>query len=223
LLLTYPAGAINGNYQTVDPLMVTLAASLDRFNVQTYHPSTAVVGQGWDSWFNSPVSGVMGSTPIAIDDTLTRYATAGVPKAKLGMGMSFYAICYTGGVSGPRQATDAAQIVGGDNSYPLSAFFAIGSTFDKSGAGERMRDRVAQVPYLSLTAAVNDSGCGAATRYLSYDDETSIIAKGTFSKTNGYGGIIIWTIQEGWLPANASGGRAQNALMQALKTGFIDP
>lgn len=223
LLLTYPAGAINGNYQTVDPMMAALATSLDRFNVQTYYPSTAAAGQGWDSWFNSPLSGAAGSTPIAIDDTLKRYAAAGVPKNKLGMGMSFYAICYTGGISGPRQATDAAQIVGGDNSYPLSAFFAKSSTFDLSEAAERQRDTVAQVPYLSLTAAVNDTGCGAATRYISYDDETSIVAKGTFSKTNGYGGIIVWTIQEGWLPAGASGGRAQNALMQALKTGFIDP
>jgi chitinase len=86
-----------------------------------------------------------------------------------------------------------------------------------------MRDAVAQVPYLGLTTAVNDAGCGAATRYISYDDETSIVAKGTFSKKNGYGGIIIWTIEEGWLPAGAADGRAQNALMQALKTGFIDP
>jgi len=30
-------------------------------------------------------------------------------------------------------------------------------------------------------------------------------------------------IHRGWLPSNASGGRARNALMQALKTSFIDP
>ena len=59
-------------------------------------------------------------------------------------------------------------------------------------------------------------------RYITYDDETSLIAKGTFSKTNGYGGIIIWTLQEGWLPTGASGGRARNALMQALRTGFLN-
>lgn len=223
IVLSYPAGAINGNFQTVDPKMATLAQSLDRFNVQTYYPSTAFAGSGWDSWFNSPISGVMGSTPIAIDDTLNRYANAGIPKAKLGMGMSFYAICYTGGITGPRQPTNGTsqQIVGGDNNYPLSAFFAAGSTFDKSMAAERKVDAVAKVPYLALSAAVNDSGCGASTRYISYDDETSILAKGAFSKSNGYGGIIIWTIQEGWLKPGASGGRAQNALMQALKQGFL--
>jgi chitinase len=223
MLLSLPGGAINMNFQTVDARLVTLAQSLDRFNVQTYYPSTALIGSGWDSWFDSPLSGATGSTPIAIDDTLSRYVTAGVPKAKLGMGMSFYAICYTGGITGPRQPTSTQQIVGGDNNYPLGAFFAAGSTFDKSVASEQMRDAVAQVPFLSLGTAVNDPGCGTSTQYISYDDETSIIAKGTFSKTNGYGGIIVWTIQQGWLPAGASGGRAPNALFQALKQGFIDP
>jgi len=61
------------------------------------------------------------------------------------------------------------------------------------------------------------------TQYIAYEDETSIAAKGAYSKANGYGGIIIWTIEEGWLPSGAAGGRAQNSLMQALKTGFIDP
>jgi chitinase len=224
IVLTYPAGAINGNFQTVDPKMATLAQSLDQFNVQTYYPSTAVAGQGWNSWFNSPVSGVTGSTPIAIDDTLQRYHAAGIPNAKLGMGMSFYAICYTGGITGPRQPmTNGQQIVGGDNNYPLSAFFAAGSTFDGAASTAKKIDATAKVPYLSLPSAVNDSHCGAATQYISYDDETSIVAKGTFSKTSGYGGIIVWTIQEGWLPAGASGGRAQNALMQALRTGFLVP
>jgi chitinase len=225
MLLTYPAGAINGNFETVDPRMATLAASLDRFNVQTYYPSTAFAGQGWSSWFSSPLHGVTASTPVAIDDTLQRYAAAGIPTRKLGMGVAFYAICYTGGITGPRQPTDGTsqQIVGGDNDYPLSAFFAAGGTFDTSAASSRLRDTTAQEPYLTFTSPVNDPNCGAPTRYVPYEDESSIIAKGAYSKAGGYGGIIIWTLEEGWLPAGASGGRARNALMQALKTAFIDP
>jgi chitinase len=225
IVLTYPAGALNANFDTVDARMVTLAASLDRFNVQTYYPSTAFAGSGWSSWFSSPLSGVSGSTPIAIDDTLQRYAAAGIPKSKLGMGVAFYALCYTGGISAPRQSTNGTTqtIVGGDNNYPLSTFFAAGSTFDASTAPQRQRDGTAQVPYLTFGAPVADPGCGTSTQYIPYEDETSIIAKGTFSKTNGYGGIIVWTLQEGWLPANASGGRSPNALMQALRTGFLVP
>jgi chitinase len=225
IVLTYPAGALNANFDTVDSRMVTLAASLDRFNVQTYYPSTAFAGSGWDSWFSSPISGETASTPIAIDDTLGRYATAGIPKSKLGLGLAFYAICYTGGITGPGQATNGTTqvIVGGDNNYPLSAFFAAGSTFDSATAQQLERDSTAQVPYLSFASAVTDPGCGAPTQYIPYEDETSILAKGAFSKTNGYGGIIVWALHEGWLPQNASGGRSQNALMQALRTGFLVP
>jgi chitinase len=167
---------------------------------------------------------VTGSTPIAIDDTLSRYVAAGVPKSKLGMGMAFYAICYTGGITGPRQATNGnTRIVGGDNNYPLSAFFASRSTFDARIMGEEQRDSVAEVPFLSLAAPVNDPGCGASTQYITYDDETSIAAKGSFSRAHGYGGAIVWTLEEGWLAVGASGGRAQNSLMQALRTGFLGP
>ncbi len=113
------------------------------------------------------------------------------------------------------------KIGGGDNVYPLSTFFKAGGTFDTAAASEVKRDSMAQVPYLSLDVATADAACGSSTRYISYDDETSIMAKGTWSKANGYGGVIVWTIQQGWLPSGASGGRAQNALMQALKTGFL--
>jgi chitinase len=222
MLITYPGSVINANFQTVASQLPTLAKSLDRFNIQSYYPSTAFIGSGWDSWFLSPLSGESGSTPIAIDDTFNRYVAAGIPKAKLGMGTAFYAICYSGGITGPRQATSSQSITGGDNTYPLSAFFASGSTFATSASSNQMRDTTAKEPYLTFTSAVSDAKCGS-TQYISYEDETSLIAKGTFSKTNGYGGIIIWTIEEGWLPSGATGGRAPNALMQALKTGFIDP
>src|SRR5262249_39694321 len=174
IVLTYPAGALNGNIDTVDARMATLAASLDQFNVQTYYPSTAFAGSGWSSWFSSPLSGVSESTPIAIDDTLQRYATAGVPRSKLGMGAAFYAICYTGGITGPRQTTNGTTqtIVGGDNNYPLSLFFAAGSTFDGATAPQRQRDGTAQVPYLSFGAPVADPHCGASTQYIPYEDET---------------------------------------------------
>jgi chitinase len=225
MLLSYPGGPIDSNFQTVDPMFATFAESLDMFNLQTYSPATTLTGQGWDSWFSSALSGEATATPITIDDSFMRYAAVGVPKSKLGMGIASYAICYTGGITGPRQATNGSSqiIVGGDNDYPLSALFAAGSTFATATAAELQRDSVAQEPFLTFTSAVNDSHCGQATQYIAYEDETAILAKGAYAKANGYGGIIVWTLGEAWLPAGAAGGRAQNALMQALKTGFIDP
>ena len=222
ILLTYPAYPINPNFETVDPRMATLAAALDQFNVQTYSPATAETGDGWSSWFTSPLSGSTATTPVAIDDTLARYAAVGIPKGKLGMGTAFYAICYTGGITAPRQVTTAANaITGGDNTYPLTAFYATGGTFD-THATARQRDATAHEPYLALAAPITDAHCGGApTSYLSYEDETSLADKGTFAAANGYGGIIVWTLAEGYLPATAAGGRGRTALTQALRAAFL--
>jgi chitinase len=213
IVLSYPAGSINGNYQTVDPRFAELARSLDRFMVQTYYPSTAVAGSGWDSWFVAPLSGVTPTTPIAADDTLNRYAAVGIPKAKLGLGIGAYAICYTGGITAPHQPTSSTtQIGGGDNAYPLRTFFAADGTFATAPMSARKYDMTSSQPYLSLAAPVDDPHCGAATQYISYENESSIIAKGMFSKTQGYGGVIIWTINE-----------MTPATMQALHDGFLTP
>jgi chitinase len=177
----------------------------------SYYPTTAYAGGGWLSWHNAPLDGVKSTTPVTIADSLKRYATAGVPKAKLGMGVAFYAICYTGGVTGPNQNTDSASILGGDNDYPLSKLFESGIITSST----RKWDATAQVPYLSLSTP-DSNGC----RYVSYDDEESLIAKGTFAKQNGYGGVIVWTISQGYMPNRATGLR--NPLMTALKQGFLD-
>jgi chitinase len=68
---------------------------------------------------------------------------------------------------------------------------------------------------------VTDSHCGQATQYISYEDEQSLADKGAFAKANGYGGIIVWTLQQGYLPATASGGRARDAMIQALGDAFL--
>jgi chitinase len=189
IVLSYPAGAINGNFQTVDPRYAQLATSLDRFMVQTYYPSTAVAGSGWDSWFVAPLSGVTGSTPIAVDDTLMRYEQTGVPHAKLGLGIGAYAICYTNGITGPRQPTgNTTLIVGGDNQYPLRELTV--------PSGARQYDTTTEQPYLTFASPTADSHCGATTQYIAYEDVQSIKAKAAWSRHAGYGGVIVWTIEE---------------------------
>jgi len=220
IVLTYPADTVNGNIEVVDPRMARLATSLDRLFVQTYFPATAGVDAGWHSWFVAPLSGASSTTPVAIDDSLQRYAAIGVPASKLGMGIGLFAICYTSDVTGPRDATTSStRILGGSNKYPLSAFYAVGATYDNAPVSARKRDAIAKEPYLALTAAVDDPACGASTRYISYEDETSIAAKGAFSKANGYGGTIVWTLEQGYLPATAAAGRT--GLIQAVGDSFL--
>lgn len=210
-IITLPGGAINSNYQTVDPRVVKVTKYVDQFNLMTYYPATAWAGDGWYSWHNSPLKGAKSTTPVSIEDSLARYNASGVPKEKMGMGVGFYAIGYSGGITGPDQPTTNGMIVGGDNVYPLSKLYGTGGAYDEK---YRYWDNTALEPYLSLP---QPDSFGA--RYISFEDEESLIAKGTFTRENGYGGIIIWTINEGYVASRAD----PNFLMEALRIGFIEP
>jgi chitinase len=209
--ITLPGGAINGNYMSVDPQLVKVVKYVDQFNLMTYYPSTAWAGSGWDSWHNCPLKGAKGSTPVSIEDSFARYNASGVPKEKLGMGVGFYAIGYKGGITGPNQPTSENIIVGGDNDYPLSKLFGTGGAYDQQ---YRQWDNTAMEPYLSLQ---QPDSFGA--KYVSFEDEQSLIAKGEFARENDYGGIIIWTINQGVVTSHAD----PNFLMEALRAGFIEP
>jgi len=210
-IITLPGGAINGNYQTVDPQLVKVVKYVDQFNLMTYYPSTAWAGDGWYSWHNCPLKGAKSTTPVSIEDSFARYNESGVPKEKLGMGVGFYAIGYKGGITGPNQLTTSGMIVGGDNAYPLSKLYGTGGAYDEQ---YRHWDSAALEPYLSLP---QPDSFGA--KYISFEDEKSLIAKGEFTRENGYGGIIIWTINEGYVSSRAD----PNFLMEALRIGFIEP
>lgn len=210
-VLMIPVGMINPNYQSVDPKVVAIAPYVDQFNLMSYYPATAAAGAGWYSWHTSPLTGQKSNTPVSIQDSFQRYAAAGVPKAKLGMGIGFYAIGYTGGITAPNQPTDSASIVGGDNAYSLSYLFGALGSYDEK---YRHWDSAAACSYLSLPSP---DAFGAL--YVSFEDEASILAKGQFARDNGYGGIIIWTINQGYVGTHSN----PSFLMQALRKAFIDP
>lgn len=211
-ILTIPVGALNLNYDVVDPHMAAIAKQVDRLSIMSYYPSTSWAGSGWLSWFNSPLKGAKPATPVSIDTSLKLYVQAGVPKSKLAMGISFYATCYTGGIIDPNESTESGvTIAGGDNDFMLSELFGQNGPYYQvyrhwyAGAAE---------PYLRLPTPERH-GC----RYVSFEDEQSILAKGAFSRQFGYGGIIIWTINQGYVTSHGN----PNFLMDALNKAFIDP
>jgi len=212
-ILTLPAMPINGNItRSIDPKLVQLANLVDQFNLMSYYPATAYAGGSWRSWHGSALRDAKGSTPVAIEDSFRRYVAAGVAKRKLGMGIAFYAICYTGGVTAPNQSTLlGVSIKGGDNEYPLAELFGAKGAFSPAA---RRWDLTAECAYLSL-ATPERHGC----RYVSFEDEESIAAKGRFARNNGYGGIIVWTINQGYVRTRPGGD--PNFLMQALGKAFI--
>lgn len=209
ILLTLTAGYENEN--SLDDLSwyATIAAQLDRINLMTY--GMAGAWQGWESWHSSPLHWNMNtSTPTGIDASVKHYLAAGVPAGKLGIGIGFYGMCYTAPVTAPVQAVGGAQVVASDGvmSYPniLSGYYA---------ASAYHYDSAADAPYLTLDGS-NAQKC----TYVSYEDPTSIAAKGAWLKSTGLGAVILWEIGEGFVPSGATV-QAQNPLLEATKTAFL--
>jgi chitinase len=157
--------------------------------------------QGWNSWHSSPLYQQDSATPTSIDSTVALYDTAGVPLAKLGIGIGFYGLCYSPPVTGPDQPLNGATLIASDGT--ISFTHIMGSYYDPDPSA-RQWDSFARVPYLSFASAHAPDGCG----YISYDDEQSIEEKGAYLKSKGLGGVIQWEINEGYLASAPAGQRS---------------
>jgi chitinase len=208
-IITLTAGYENEN--SLDDLSFygTIASQLDQINLMTY--GMAGAWQGWQSWHSSPLHwNMVSSTPTGIDSSVGHYLAAHVPASKLGIGIGFYGMCYSSPVTAPVQMLGGSQVKASDGtmSYPsiMSAYYA---------ASAYHYDSAAEAPYLTLSGS-NAQGC----TYVSYEDPTSIAAKGAWVKAQGLGGAIIWEIGEGFVPSGATV-QAQNPLLEATKTAFL--
>jgi chitinase len=209
IVLTLTAGYENEN--SLDDLTWygTISAKLDRINLMTYGMSGAL--QGWESWHSSPLHwNNNSSTPTGIDSSVSHYLAAQVPAAKLGVGSGFYGECYTSPVTAPVQALGGSTIPVSDG---VMSYTNIMASYYASSAYHY--DAAADVPYLTLSGS-NAQGC----TFVSYEDATSIAAKGAWVKAQGLGGIIIWTISEGY-DASGSTVAAQNPLLEVMKTSLL--
>jgi chitinase len=78
-------------------------------------------------------------------------------------------------------------------------------------------DTGAQAPFLSL-----DGQGSPACTYLTYEDPTSIAAKGAWSKAQGLGGVVIWTIPEGYMPSAGTTPAEQNPMLEAVRKAYLE-
>ena len=183
---------------------------------------------------SSPLYGETEATPSSIDNTAKALIRAGVPKAKIGIGMGFYGQAYENGVwqngvfvhaasgpyvTAPHQSTDTAAIRFNDSdmSYSIIMHYYY-------EAAALNWDSTAKATYLSFNppreAPFPDwADPPVRTSYLSYEDERSIAAKGVYVQSEGLGGIIIWTITEGYLEWEMIG--EKDPLMKATKAAFL--
>jgi chitinase len=208
-IITWTAGSENENFPDDLTWYATLAASVDQINIMSYGMSGAY--PGWDSWHSSPLHwNNISSTPAGIDATVGHYLAAGVPAAKLGVGSGFYGMCYTSPVTAPAMALNGSTIKADDG---VMTYANIMSTYYSASAYHY--DGAAQVPYLTLSGS-NPESC----TYVTYEDATSLAAKGAWAKQKGLGGLIIWELAEGFVSSGANV-QAQNPLLEATKTAFL--
>ena len=184
MLLTFPIGWINANAGAADPWYATLAQSLDQVNVMAYDMAGA--WDGWVSWHTSALTGEGADHPSSNASSLAALAAAGIPKAKLGMGIGFYGMAWRN-VTGPLQRITSANDFKASDNYVTYAYVMR----YYSDAAYRW-DASAQASYLTFTSPVDGD-----VRFISYESPQAIAAKGAFAKAQGYGGTIIWTINQG--------------------------
>ncbi|MBX7194622.1 MAG: glycoside hydrolase family 18 protein [Sandaracinaceae bacterium] len=211
--ITIPVGWANANFPDVGAVYGRVAADADRLNVMSY--DMAGPWDGWQSWYTSALDGESPTTPSSIDTSVTAYLAAGVPAAKLGIGVGFYGDCWTG-VSGPRMSTAGASLVASDNTmsfeHIVGAYYA---SLTDPGAAYHY-DAETEQPYLSFAAPHGPEGC----TFVSYEDPASIAAKGAYVRSHGLGGAIIWAIPEGHVRAAPAGMR--DPLLAAMRTAFLE-
>lgn len=207
-ILTVPVGWVNANFPDVDAFYGQIAPLFDQINIMSY--SMAGGWGGWQSWHSSALMGEGPTTPSSVDSSVKAYLAAGVPAAKLGIGIGFYGSCWSSPVSGPGQDIGGSGIVADDNTmtfeHIMSAYHA---------AGSYHFDAAAHAPYLGFASPHGPEGC----TFVSYEDEQSIADKGKYVHDNGLGGAIVWTINEGYRPNQPAG--EQDPLMEALGKAFL--
>jgi chitinase len=186
-----------------------IGASFDQVNIMSY--SMADTWPGWSAWHSSALMGETPTTPSSVDRAVKGYLAAGIPAAKLGVGIGFYGTCWAGGITGPMQAVGGSRVASADNAMSYTNIMA-----QYFAAPNRKWDPTAKVPYLSFPGGKGAKACS----FLSYEDEQSILEKGAYAKSKGLGGTIIWTINQGYVPDAAPG--AKNPLLTATKKAFLD-
>jgi chitinase len=183
-----------------------LASSVDQMNMMTY--GMADNWGGWVSWHSSALFGQAANHPSDVSSSAQIYINAGVPAAKIGMGIGAYGSCWNSPTNAPLESLGSSSVVASDNDL---GFAHIMDWYYNSAAYRY--DATAEAPYLSFATATGPKGC----TFVSYEDETSVHAKGNYSQQIGLGGTIVWQLNEAYNPGAAD----PNSLLHAIGAAFL--
>ena len=130
------------------------------------------------------------------DNTVAEYESAGVPAAKLLMGVPFYGYHWS-------QVTDAG------------AQHGLGMTGQSERGDTPYREIAAMPGYASLFRDPHSSAPWLydGNTFWTFDDPTSAAAKARYVRMHGLGGMMIWEL---------SGDTADGAMVKAMHGGLVD-
>lgn len=209
LMLTTDVGWLNSNFalsSTDAQFYANLAAAVDQMNIMTY--DMADNWGGWAAWHSSAIYGEGANHPSSVSSSVRGYLAAGVPAAKLGIGIGFYGACWNAPVTAPLQSPGPSHVVASDNTMGFATIKNLYYT-----PAHAFVDAAAQAPYLSFSTATGPAGC----TFISYEDEASVALKAQYVLGNGLGGALIWQLNEGYNPGAAD----PSSLLHAVGTAFL--
>ncbi len=205
------AGAASGSYlHNIEPQAV--ANIVDHIFLMAYD-----LHGPWDTYadFNAPLYAPADGPPryrASVDGGISAWLGQGVPAEKLVLGMPLYGYIYQGVSSrdhGLYQSFESAKSVSWDK---------VKEDYLSHSAYRPFRHEEAEVPYLYGNRA-----------FLSYDDETSMAAKGSLARRRGLGGVGFWELsqdREGELIQSAwaafHGGRFLDVPQDAWYAGAVE-
>jgi len=201
MLAVNPQAVLTAAAMGTDQALINNQQYFDQINLMTYDMSGP--WPGWVSWHNSAIydggnrfpstNGLMPS----IDGSVASYLSAGVPAAKLGFGIEFYGYIWNG-VTGPMQSGFGTV----QNTVPYAQIM------DTYGGYQLIWDAGAQAAYYST-----------ASQFVSFDAETTLVAKASYMKSKGLGGVILYEVAAAYR-ANLPAG-FKDHLLQTVKSVFM--
>jgi chitinase len=198
----------------------------DQVNLMVY--DMAGPYEGWVTWFDSALHNGgytfpgLGNPISAIDLWVDECLAAGIPAAKLGLGLCFDALCWqggtgtpTGGVTAPRQSWTTPP---GHPHTGGGARLTYAEMLDRYPNPELYHwDEAAEVPYLSIDQPGSDDDV-----FVSFNDARSCAAKVRYARDRGLGGFIIWELSADYRAAQPEGQRRplRQAVAEAIHEYF---
>jgi chitinase len=223
-LITAPVGAVNNNAgidSATAALWSAVQSSVDQINVMTYTGSGNY--PGWVVWYLDPLMGAGSDHPFDVASSLAAWAALGIPKSKLGVGVGFYGRAVSAPVTGTLQSYGSATVYEDDTEL---SYGNIQRYFVGKGGATSTWDATAKTTWLGWSSNFHPvwtdqfpGDQGPATQFLTFEDVPTVMAKGAWVKANGYGGAIIWTINEGTQYPYGDDGYA-NPLLDATAAAF---